>query len=141
MGLHVAPSLAETSHCTLGAGKPEAAASKVAPCPTSTVASTGCSVTLGGFSTVRVAGLLVALPATFWKLARYLCPLSDTVTSAMASWSLVAPATGLQMVPPLVETSHCTVGAGKPDAAASKMAVWPSSTIGLSGCSVTAGAL
>src|SRR5271156_2688913 len=59
----------------------------------------------------------------------------------MVSASEVAPATGLHAAPPLVETSHCTLGAGTPEAAASKTAVAPSSTVTLTGSSLTLGAL
>jgi hypothetical protein len=46
----------------------------------------------------------------------------------------------LQVPPPLVEVCHCTAGGGNPEAVASKTAFWPSSTVVLAGCSVTAGA-
>ena len=42
---------------------------------------------------------------------------------AIVSWSAVAPGTALHVLPPLVETSHCGVGGGVPDAVDSKTAL------------------
>ena len=131
----------EISHCTVGVGKPDADASKVALWPTSTVVLAGCPVTLGALWTVSVAAWLVAWPATLLNTARYSSPFSESFTFAIVIWSVVASATGLQVLPPSVEISHCTVGVGNPDAVASKVALWPSSTVALTGCLVTTGAL
>ena len=46
----------------------------------------------------------------------------------------------LNVVPPLVLTSHCTVGVGLPLAAAVKVAVPPALTVWLAGFVTTAGA-
>src|SRR5580700_2629048 len=59
----------------------------------------------------------------------------------MVSRSAVPPETWNQVLPPLVETSHWTVGVGSPDAFAPKLALWPSSTVTLTGGCVTLGAL
>ena len=70
MLLHVLPPFADVCHCTVGAGRPEAEASKIALWPSSTVVLAGCLVTVGGVLTVSVAALLVASPAMFVNLAR-----------------------------------------------------------------------
>src|SRR5271166_5355094 len=134
------PPSVEISHCTVGAGKPDAVASKTAFSPTSRVMLAGCCVTAGGTSTVSVAALLVALPAAFVNTARYSSPFSETVASAIVSLSEVAPSTSVHVLPLFVEISHCTLGVGNPEPAASKTALWPSSTVVLAGCSVTDGA-
>ena len=46
---------------------------------------------------------------------------------------MVAPARSLKVPPPLVETCHCTVGAGLPEAAALKEALAPAVTVWLAG--------
>ncbi len=51
----------------------------------------------------------------------------------------VAPPIGVNVAPPSVETSHCTVGAGLPVASAVKLTVPPASVIAFTGCSVTLG--
>ena len=51
----------------------------------------------------------------------------------------VAPSISAHMPPPFVESSHCTVGVGVPDAAAEKLAACPVSTVWLAGCLVTFG--
>src|SRR4029077_12003124 len=141
IALHVPPPSVETSHCTVGAGNPEAVASKRALCPSLTVTLTGCLVTDGAFCTVSVAASLVASPAAFLNVARYWWPLSVVFAPTIVSWLDVPPATAVQVLPPLAEVSHLTVGAGKPEALASKTAFWPSSTVMLSGCLITAGIL
>jgi len=45
----------------------------------------------------------------------------------------------VQLEPPFVETCHCTLGAGAPDAAAAKVALLPRSTVVLVGSAVTSG--
>ena len=45
----------------------------------------------------------------------------------------------VKVVPPLVETCHCTVGAGTPVPAAVKLAGWPWATWVLTGEAVTVG--
>src|SRR5258708_16127145 len=52
----------------------------------------------------------------------------------------VAPEIWLQLAPPLLDTSHWTVGVGLPEAVASKFAPLPSLTVLLVGCFVTDGA-
>ncbi len=138
-GLQVPPPSVEICHCTVGAGNPEAVASKTALWPSSTVTLSGCLVTAGAFCTVSVAASLLASPSVFLKVARYSWPLRDAFTATIVSELDVAPATFVQVLPPLEEVSHLTVGAGEPDAAASNTAFWPSSTVTLCGCSVTVG--
>ena len=47
----------------------------------------------------------------------------------------MAPLIGMKVVPAFVESSHCTVGAGEPVAAAVKLAVPPAATVWLGiGC-------
>ena len=40
----------------------------------------------------------------------------------------MASETGANVIPPSVETCHCTVGAGYPLAAAVNVALWPANT-------------
>src|SRR5437588_4781377 len=137
--LHVPPPLVEISHCTVGAGNPDAAASNVAPSPASTVVLVGSCVTTGGACTVSVASCVVAEPAAFVNTARYRSPSSESDALEIVSRLDVAAGTALQVPPPSVEISHCTVGAGNPDADASNVALCPSSTVRLDGCFVIAG--
>ncbi len=134
------PESVESSHCTVGAGTPEAVASKTAFWPGSAVVLAGCLVTAGAFCTVSVAASLVALPATFLNTARYCWPLLEVLVFATVSWFEVAPLTLVHVVPPFAEVCHCTVGVGEPEAVASKTALCPSSTVTLAGCFVTTGA-
>ena len=123
--VHVVPPFAEVSHLTVGAGEPDAAASKTAFWPSSTVALAGCAVTCGAACTVSVATLLVAVPATFVNTARYLLPFSPTFALAIESVLDVAPEIEPHDAPASVETSHWTVGAGVPEAMDVKLALWP----------------
>ena len=52
---------------------------------------------------------------------------------------MVAPARLLYVLPPFVDSFHCTVGAGLPDAAAVNVAVWPAVTVSDLGWLVIAG--
>ena len=52
----------------------------------------------------------------------------------------MAPVIELQLVPPLVDCCHCTVGAGVPDAAAVNVALDPATTLSLAGSLVIEGA-
>ena len=53
----------------------------------------------------------------------------------------VAPGTSVKVVPPSVDTCHCTVGAGLPVAAAVKVTDWPWSTSWPEGFAATVGAV
>jgi hypothetical protein len=64
-----------------------------------------------------------------------------TVVPGTVNVSEVAPGTSLKVVPLLVETCHCTVGAGVPDACDVNVAVAPAVTVWSVGCVVTTGAL
>src|SRR5262249_15952211 len=78
----------------------------------------GWVVMVGAAVTVRVATLVVALPALLVKMASYSSPFMSAVTLDSVSVALVAPPMAFQVVPPSVLTSHCTVGVGLPLAAA-----------------------
>jgi hypothetical protein len=88
--------------------------------------------------TVRVAALVVAVPAEFVNTARYWFPLCDKAAVKLRVVE-VAPGTLLKFAPPFVLTCHCTVGVGEPVAAAVKVAVWPAVTVWLIGCVVIVG--
>src|SRR5204863_1517113 len=120
MSVKVIPS-GEDCHWTVGAGEPLAAAVKVTGEPDGTLWLSGWVVTAGAVFTVSVATLLVALPHVLVKTARYFLVLSAAVAVKLRVVE-VALGIGFQMVPPSVETSHCTVGAGLPLAAAVKVA-------------------
>ncbi len=91
--------------------------------------------------TVRTAGSVVAsglVPSL--NVASYSFPFSANVVLVRVNVVLVAPGTGENVVPPSVETCHCTVGVGNPLAAASKLASCPANTDTLVGCVVMDGA-
>jgi hypothetical protein len=69
----VTPPSVETSHRTVGVGVPPAAAVNDTDVPAVVMTLAGLLVTVGGIFTitVRVAPLVVAVPATFVKTARY----------------------------------------------------------------------
>ena len=75
----------------------------------------------GAGETVRVAALVVTLPAGFVKTASYSLPLMLTDTLLRVSVVDVAPLIGLNVRPSSVLTCHCTVGDGSPEAAAVKL--------------------
>jgi len=64
-----APPLALTCHCTVGVGVPEAAAVNVAVAEAATVTFAGFVVIAGAVFTVKVAGMVVALPDAFMNTA------------------------------------------------------------------------
>jgi hypothetical protein len=82
----------------------------------------------GAGFTVRVAGVVVAVPAELVNTARYWFPFCDKAVVKLRVVE-VAPETLLNVVPPSVLTCHCTVGVGEPVAAAVKVAVWPAVTV------------
>ena len=85
-------------------------------------------VVVSALLTVKLAAVVVAVcvpPHELVNTARYLFPLRDKVGAVTVSVVLVAPGMLLQVVPPSVLTCHCTVGAGSPPAAATKVASWP----------------
>src|SRR5262245_45739298 len=77
--LNVVPPSVLTSHWSVGAGVPLAAARKVAELPAVTVWLVGWIVKTGELLTVRAAGLLMALPDALLKTASYSLPLSAAV--------------------------------------------------------------
>src|SRR5262245_6948097 len=80
---------------------------------------------VGRATTVRVAALVVALPAELVNAARNWLPL--WVSAAVKfRVSLVAPGMSLNVAPPSVLTCHCAFGVGKPEATAAKVATLPS---------------
>ena len=135
----VAP-LVETCHCTVGVGEPEAAAVNLAVVLLETSRLTGWVVMTGLVSTVSVAELDVAAPTVLVKTARYWYPLSARVVTATLRVVRVAPLMLAQLEPALVESCHCTVGVGLPDAAAVKATVAPAVTVSLTGWVLTVGA-
>jgi hypothetical protein len=88
---------------------------------------------------LSVTTFVVADPPGFVNTASYFRPFSATV-AAKLSVVEVAPDTAVHVVPPLVDTRHCTLGVGAPLAAALKVAVDPGLTVSLLGCVVTLGA-
>ena len=82
----------------------------------------------GAALTVRVAAVVVAVPAEFVNTARYWFPLCDKAVVKLSVVE-VAPETLLNVPPPSVLTCHCTVGVGEPVAAAVKVAAWPAVTV------------
>src|SRR5713226_1232814 len=80
-----------------------------------------------GGLTVRVAALVVAVPTELVNTARYWLPLIATVVLGIVSVVEVAPARSVKVIP-FVETCHCTVGVGPPDADAVNAAVTPAVT-------------
>jgi len=89
--------------------------------------------------TVKVAAVVVALPAAFVKTARYSLPFIATVVLVMLSVVEVAPDTLVNVAPPFVLTCHCTVGVGEPEAAAVNVAVAAAVTVTFAGFVVIAG--
>jgi hypothetical protein len=128
---HVDPLSKESCHCTVGVGVPLAAAEKVTVWPEGTVWLMGCVVIVGatGGVTLSVAGLVVADPDPLVNTVSYSLPFSAVVVTGMVKVSLVAPDTSEKVTPWSVETCHCTVGVGKPLAAALKLALWVAVTV------------
>src|SRR6516162_5475892 len=122
MALQVTPLSVLTCHCTVGVGVPLAAAVNDTLAPAVTVWLVGWVVMVGAAVTVRVAALVVALPALLVKTASYSLPFMAVVTLVSVSVGLVAPLMAFQVTPPSVLTSHCTVGVGSPLAAAVNVA-------------------
>src|SRR5271165_6696993 len=139
------PPLLDSCHCTVGTCAPVAFTVNVAASFTLTVTGFGCISTLGGAVpavTVSVAGAVVALPTLLLKTARYSRPLSATVVFATVSTSDLLPESVvslLQLLPKFVETCHCTLGLGLPEAEAVNVALSPSFVPSLAGSAVTSG--
>ena len=72
--VQVLPALELTCHCKLGEGVPEAAAVKVAVLPAFTATLAGCVVMVGAPLTVKMAAVVVAVPAVLVNTARYWVP-------------------------------------------------------------------
>src|SRR5436309_978158 len=109
MLLKVAPLSVETCHCTVWSlALLVAATVNVTGEVAQIVCVTGCVVTTGVVSTVRIAALVVLEPQTSVKTARYCLPLSP-VAVVNDSVVDVAPPMLLNVVPLSVETCHCTV--------------------------------
>ena len=69
--MFVKPDPLSTCHCTVGAGVPVAAAVNVTVAPAQRVCDVGFVVTAGGMLIVRIAAVVVVVPHTFVKTARY----------------------------------------------------------------------
>ena len=80
---------------------------------------------------MSVAALLVAVPAEFVNTASYSLPFSAGVVRGdrQRVRRRTASIGRDHVVPPSVETCHCTVGAGVPDADAVNVAVAPAVTV------------
>ena len=76
-------------------------------------------------STVKVAGVVVAVLTELVNTARYWLPLWAVV---VAKLNVVEVALGMFVNAPPMLTCHCTVGVGLPVAAAVKVAVDPAGT-------------
>src|ERR1700730_14478961 len=87
-----------------------------------------------------MAALLIGSPAEVLNTARNWWALSERFARAIVSWLEVPLSIGLQVEPPLVDRSHCSVGVGGPEAVASHVTVWPSSTVLFTGCLMSFGA-
>jgi hypothetical protein len=91
--------------------------------------------------TVRVAGFVVALPDALVKTASYWYPFWEV-------WAVKEYVVDVELAPgaldrvfqPSVETTHCTVGVGVPDAAAVNEAVAFGATVAFEGWLVIVGA-
>src|SRR6185437_141037 len=132
MSVKVPPPSVLTCHCTVGAGVPLADAVKVAVPPTGTDWFDGWPVMVGATVaalTVRVAAVVVALPALLVKTARYSLLFWLVCVLVSVSVVLVAPTILLKLPPPSVLICHCTVGVGVPLADAVKVAVCPAVTV------------
>jgi hypothetical protein len=135
------PPLVDFCHWYVGAGLPEAAAEKVTLWPIAAKRYCGCAVMNGRVSgglTVTTAALLVALPCEFVATMRYCLPLSDSARTGVVYEAAVAPVMSVQELP-LGELCHLYVGVGLPEAAATKVAVWPAVRVRWSGWAVMVG--
>ena len=138
---HVVPPSVETCHCTVGVGDPEAAAENDAVEFGATVSLEGWLVIVGAAEppvTVRVAAFVVAFPKRLVKTALYLYPFWE-VWAVKEYVGAVAPERLDHELPPVVETCHCTVGAGDPDADALNDADEPAETESFEGWLVILG--
>src|SRR5262245_59182067 len=93
---------------------------------------------VGLATTVRVALLVVALPAPLVNTTRKKLPLWESV-ALKVRFVLVAPGMSLNVAPPLALTCHCTVGVGAPEADAVKVTELPSPTVWFAGWPVITG--
>jgi len=106
--VHVVPPSREYDHATIGVGSPVADAEKFTVDPRgASETDAGLVVITGAISgvTVRIAGLLVALPAALLTVASYSHPLMAPV-AVTRSFFDVAPGTCVQLTPLSVETDH-----------------------------------
>ena len=110
---------------------------KVAVCPATTFLLSGCAVmdgATGAAVTVRVAALLVMLPAASLTVTVNEAPLSETVVAGVANDAEVAPEIALPFF------FHWYVRGAVPVAVTVKPAVCPAITLVLTGCDVMDGA-
>jgi len=147
--VNVEPPSVDCCHWTVGAeqlGGVEAAAVNVAAPGAVTVTSVGWVVTLGATHaglTVSVAALLFVEPAAFANTARYRLPDNAVLVGEIVNVVDVAPERLVNVVPPSVDTCHCTVGAeqlGGVEPAAVKVTAAGAVTVTLAGCVVMLGA-
>src|SRR5262245_29960941 len=125
-------------HCTAGAGLPLAWAESVTWLLTATVWLLGWVVTAGAKSTVRVAAVVVALPAPLVKTASNSSPFW-LARAVRVSVLVLARGTLWKVWPPSWLTRQWTLGAGVPVAAAVNVTTVPALTVALVGFVVTVG--
>jgi len=123
---YVLPVLVLTCHCTLGVGKPAAAAVSFTTVLATTAWVTGLVVTTGAVGagvTVSLAAAVVRVPRAFVKLARYRSPFSAAVAAK------AAPAMLVKVAPSFVLTCHLMAGGGLPVAVAVNATNCPAITV------------
>ena len=93
-----------------------------------------------GAETVNVATRLVTVFTVFVNIARYSGRSQREWYSRRSDVSAVAPGTEVHAAPPFVDSCHCKVGVGVPEAAAVNVAVSPATTLSLTGLITITGA-
>jgi hypothetical protein len=130
-----------TCHCTVGVGLPLTVTDSVSDCPDTHDGIDGVIIgATGADSTVSVAAFDVTDPLAFVTTARYRFPSCATETLVSVNVVDVAPLMFENVVPPFVDTCHCTVsGARQAAAPIVKLALPPENASTSAGCSVNAG--
>ena len=147
---HVMPPSIDACHCSVGAGLPEVATVNVTVELVGTDRLAGCVVKDGAVAaavTVSVAVFEVAVPALLVATQRKRYPLYPLGTEGIVSVLVVTPEKMAlldkicQVLPPLVDTCHCSVGVGLPVTATVNVADAPTAAVRLAGCVVKDGAV
>ncbi len=130
-------------------GTPLAPVVNIAALPAVTACPTGCVVIPGAAGTaltVKTVALLVAVPALFvatsWNSSLFIANVVGLIVSVPVIEPEIAPPSVKfpKVVPPSVESCHCSVGVGVPLAAPLKFALCPTVTDWFPGCVVMFGA-